>query len=112
VERRTQLIYPGDDTLVLKDAEANRGWDRGQILELLEDQIASRSCELVDGSQLSDGERNDLYLSAMVSHPRREVKGVFDGPPGHPTHLGKHVPALVEFEGARISAIYPRDLGD
>ena len=104
------LIAPGDDAVVDVYAPANRGWDRAKIMELLAEEIASGDCEVVDGTALSDYERDDIYTSAMLAKPQPQVKGVFGAGPGQPTTLGTLVPALVDYDGPAIAHIYPMSL--
>jgi hypothetical protein len=105
---RLVLIAPADDSVVDLNAPANRGWDRSAIIELLGDEIASGTCEIVDGSALSDAERNDIYVSAMLAKPRAQVKGAFGPRRERLTTLGTLVPALVDYDS---DDIYPMSLG-
>jgi hypothetical protein len=104
------LIAPADDAIVDVNAPMNRGWDRARIIELVANE--DPNCEVVDGSALSEDERYDIYLSAIVATRRAQVKGAFMARAGCPTTLGTLVPALVDYVGRMIDHVYPMSLGD
>jgi hypothetical protein len=116
------LICPADDDLVWREHPANRGWDRAEIVRLLAPGFVPDPqggylvwwgrCEIVDGNALSEEQRQELYQAALIAQPRNEAKGIFWDGPGRPLHLGTQIPALVQYQGDELVAMYPRDLRD
>jgi hypothetical protein len=100
-----ELICPAEDSLVWCDASANRGWDRARILALLD----GTGCTLTDGSRLSDEERNEIFLSAILAKTRHQVTRAFGS---DATDLGTLVPALLLRSGRRLEEILPFHLRD
>lgn len=114
---RLKLICPANRERVFGQPE-NAGFERGEILRLLDDLRArGHDHEVIDGDVIADEERSALYGEAFaaLAHAgnRYRIRQVFGSRRhGGGDNLGAGVPALIVFENGEPVDVYPHQVGD